>query len=165
MRRTAVILGGLALVLCAMLWSIARKEQVLHEGRRVLLELAPVDPRSFMQGDYMALRFRVADGALAGAPAERAADGRLVVAVDPRGVGTFRRLDTGASLAADEVLLRYRIRNGQPKVATNAFFFEEGRGNEYAKARYGEFRVAADGDAILTGLRDADLARLGPPSR
>jgi uncharacterized membrane-anchored protein len=164
MRRWAVIVSTAVLLVVVNL-GIASRERLLEDGRVVLLELAPVDPRSFMQGDYMALRFRVADGALAGAPAERAADGRLVLAVDPRGVGTFRRLDTGASLAADEVLLRYRIRNGQPKIATNAFFFEEGRGNEYAKARYGEFRVAADGDAILTGLRDADLARLGSPLR
>ncbi|MET0346848.1 MAG: GDYXXLXY domain-containing protein [Casimicrobiaceae bacterium] len=44
-----------------------------------------------------------------------------------------------------------------PKLGTNAFFFEEGTGDRYAGARYGEFRVAPDGEAILTGLRDGAL--------
>lgn len=40
--------------------SIIDKEKHLAEGQVVYLELAPVDPRSLMQGDYMALNFRVA---------------------------------------------------------------------------------------------------------
>jgi len=159
-----VIVATLVLLIAVNL-GIASRERLVEHGRIVLLELAPLDPRSLMQGDYMALRFAVADGAGTGAEYLQFADGKLVLAVDPRGVGTFRRLDTGAPLAADEALLRYRIRDGQVKLATNAFFFEEGHGDDYAKARYGEFRVAADGDAILTGLRGADLAPLGAPSR
>ncbi|MCQ9617884.1 GDYXXLXY domain-containing protein [Paenalcaligenes niemegkensis] len=38
------------------IWS---KERLLREGQRVVLELAPVDPRSLMQGDYMALRYQI----------------------------------------------------------------------------------------------------------
>ena len=81
--------------------------------------------------------------------------------MDERNVGTYARLDDGARPADGEARIRYRIRNGQAKIATNAFFFAEGRGGDYAKARYGEFRVGADGEAILTRLRDASLAELG----
>jgi uncharacterized membrane-anchored protein len=164
MRKWIVIVATLVLLVAVNVGIASRERLVLH-GRVVLLELAPVDPRSLMQGDYMALRFAVADGAGTGAEFLQFADGRLVLAVDARGVGAFRRLDTGKPLAADEALLRYRIRNGQVKLATNAFFFEEGHADDYAKARYGEFRVAADGDAILTGLRGTDLAALGVPPR
>ncbi len=164
MRRWIVI-GSTVALLVAVNLGIAARERLLEHGRVVLLELAPVDPRSLMQGDYMALRFGVAAGARTGADFLQFADGRLVLAVDARGVGTFRRLDEGGPLASDEVVLRYRIRNGQVKLATNAFFFEEGHGGEYANARYGEFRVAPDGDAILTGLRDKDRAPLGTARR
>ena len=164
MRKWVVIVSTLVLLVAVNL-GIASRERLVEHGRIVLLELAPVDPRSLMQGDYMALRFRAADGAGVGADALQFADGRLVLAVDARGVGEFRRLDTGAPLAADEAVLRYRIRNGQAKLATNAFFFEEGTGDAYAKARYGEFRVADNGDAILTGLRDKDLVPLRAPAR
>ena len=64
-------------------------------------------------------------------------------------------------LAADEARLRFRIRNGVPNFATNAFFFEEGHAQEFATARYGEFRIAPNGDSVLTGLRDGKLAPLG----
>jgi uncharacterized membrane-anchored protein len=159
------VIVSAALLLVAVNVGIASRERLVERGRIVLLELAPVDPRSPMQGDYMALRFRVADAAGTGADYLQFADGTLVLALDARGIGTFRRLDTGAPRAADEALMRYRIRNGQVKLATNAFFFEEGHAADYAMARFGEFRVADDGDAILMGLRDRDLAPLGTTSR
>ena len=162
MRKAIVIAAGV-LLLVIVNWSILARERLLVDGRVVLLELAPVDPRSLMQGDYMALRFKAANDAFGRARgrSEESADGRLVVAVDERGVGTYRRLDDGSPLADNEARIRYRIRNGQPKLATNAFFFAEGHGSDYAKARYGEFRVAPDGEAILTRLRDEALLPLG----
>jgi uncharacterized membrane-anchored protein len=157
-----VLAAGIAILL-AVNWGIYQREHLVSGGRVVLLELAPVDPRSLMQGDYMALRFRVA------ADVQRAhnicdlRDGHLVVALDERGVGSFRRLDEATPLAADEVRLRYRVRAGQLKFATNAFFFEEGTASRYQQARYGEFRVGSNGDMILTGLRGEKLEALGQP--
>jgi uncharacterized membrane-anchored protein len=69
-------------------------------------------------------------------------------------------LADGRPLAPGEIALRYRIRGGQPNFATNAYFFEEGQAQAFAGAAYGEFRVDADGEMILTGLRDARLGAL-----
>jgi len=162
MRKAFVIVAGV-LLLAAVNWGIYSRERLLASGRVVMLELAPVDPRSLMQGDYMALRFDAANAAFGRARgrSDESADGRLVVVVDERGVGTYARLDDGTALAGNEARIRYRIRNGQPKLATNAYFFTEGQGNAYAKARYGEFRIAPDGEAILTRLRDEALSPLG----
>jgi uncharacterized membrane-anchored protein len=114
-----------------------------------------------MQGDYMALRFKMTNDAL---PAiKRSAsvsDGRIVALLDERSIAAFRRLDDGAPLAGREVLLRYRVRNGELKFATNAFFFQEGTARRYEGARYGEFRVAPDGELLLAGLRGAELQPL-----
>ena len=142
-------------------YSIYHKEQVLANGRVVLLELAPVDPRSLMQGDYMALRFRMANDALPAIKGSASvSDGRIVALLDERSIAAFRRLEDGATLAGREVLLRYRVRNGELKFATNAFFFQEGTAKRYEGARYGEFRVAPDGELLLTGLRGAELQPL-----
>lgn len=154
MRKALVLLAGV-LALALVDWTIVSRERLATDGRVVLLELAPVDPRSLMQGDYMALRFRVADALPHGGPGAAEADGRLVVALGPGDIATFRRLDDGSPLAPDEARLRYRVREHTVKLATNAFFFEEGQGARYAAARYGEMRVAPDGEALLTGLRDA----------
>ena len=88
-------------------------------------------------------------------------DGHVVVAVDRNRVAHFRRLADGRPLAPGETALRYRIRGGRPRFATDAFFFEEGQADAYAAAQYGEFRVGPDGDMILTALRDSNLRRLG----
>jgi uncharacterized membrane-anchored protein len=172
--RSAAAIIACAAILAVVDFSIAGKERQLESGRIVYLELAPVDPRSLMQGDYMALRFRIANDARpamqrsdsprgGGAFGRRdlaVADGRMVAALDERSIASFRRLDDRTALAVDEILLRYRVREGDVKFATNAFFFEEGKGKRYEAARYGEFRVAPDGELLLTGLRGKDLERL-----
>ena len=164
MRKTIALLAGLALLAVAN-WTIYGRERLLAEGTVVMLELAPVDPRSLMQGDYMALRFKVADEAFGRDRGKQAEDGRIVVKVDERGVGAFVRRDGGEPLAQGEVALRYRVREGKAKFATNAYFFQEGTGNLYARAKFGEFRVAASGDLLLTHLRGEKLERLGALSR
>lgn len=163
MRRLVIVAGAL-IVLGAANFGIYQKEQVIRTGQSVLLELAPVDPRSLMQGDYMALRFRVANEAFAGIAREKLRDGRVVVRLDPQGVGTFVRLDDGSPLAAGEVVVRYRVRDRQPKFATNAYFFQEGHAKYYERARYGELRVSPEGEAILVAMRGAKLEVLGPPA-
>src|SRR4029077_10015059 len=115
MRKGIVVLAGLAL-LVGVNATILSRGRLIDAGTVVLLELAPVDPRSMMQGDYMALRFKVTRDAFPLATAHAAAqDGRLVLARDARAVAAFRRLDDDAPPAADEVRMRYRVRNGMPK--------------------------------------------------
>ncbi len=160
MRKAVAIVAGLV-VLALANYSIYSREQLLTQGSVVLLQLAPVDPRSLMQGDYMALRFQVANDIRSRSAGEESRDGHAVLALDDRRIGTFARFDDGARLAGNEVRMRYRVRERQVKFATNAFFFQEGDAQLYGKARYGELRVGTDGESILTGLRDEQLSALG----
>jgi len=160
MRKLVALIAGLA-ILAFVNFGIYQREQLLTHGRVVLLELAPVDPRSLMQGDYMRLNFVLANQAFPFERRRALADGHIVVALDAHGVGRFRRLADGRPLASDEIALRYRVRNRQPNFATNAYFFEEGQARAYEGATYGEFRVGADGDMILTGLRGVRFEALG----
>lgn len=160
MRKAIALVAGLA-ILAFVNFGIYQRELLLTQGRTVLLQLSPVDPRSLMQGDYMRLRFEAADQAFPATSRAEYADGHVVVAIDRQGVGRFRRLADARPLAADEIALRYRVRGGQPKLATDAFFFEEGKARVYEGAAYGEFRVGSDGEMILKGLRDAQFKFLG----
>lgn len=162
MRKGIVIFAGL-IILALANYSIYSRERLLTEGNLVLLQLAPVDPRSLMQGDYMALRMQAANDLRSRVAKESLRDGYVVLTLDERRIGVFARVDGGTPLAANEARMRYRVRNDQIKFATNAFFFQEGDARLYEKARYGEFRVGGDGESILTGLRDEQLAILGPP--
>lgn len=159
MRKAILLLAGLV-VLAFVNFGIYQRERLLTEGRIVLLRLSPVDPRSLMQGDYMRLNFEVADQAFQPAASTPKSDGHVVVLPDSHGIGRFRRFRDGSPLAPGEIALRYRVRNGQPNFATDAYFFEEGRADHYARAAFGEFRVGADGEMILTGLRGPRLEKL-----
>jgi uncharacterized membrane-anchored protein len=158
MRKLVILLGGAA-ILALVNYSIYEKEQLLASGRVVFLELAPVDPRSIMQGDFMALRFALQSAVL---PDDRLRDGQMVVALDNRSVARFRRLDNGTPLAPDEIRIFYRVRANQVRLGTNAFFFQEGDAPYYRGARYGEAHIGDDGQMILTGLRDGNLQKMGP---
>ncbi len=164
MRRTVALVAGL-LLLAAVNWGIMRRESQLAGGIAVLLELAPVDPRSLMQGDYMALRFKVANEIPGRHLNQQTADGRIIVRLDERGVGRFLRRDDGSALNPGEIAMRYRVRHGTVKFATNAYFFQEGTAGAFEAARYCEFRAAPSGDLLLANLRGANLERLGPPVR
>lgn len=164
MRKTLLLVTTLALLVFVN-YGIAQRERLLTEGRVVLLELAPVDPRSLMQGDYMALRFAVANTIAQQLIPERAADGYAVLRLDEQNIGHFVRLDDATPIEPQEFRVRYRKRDHQVRLATNAYFFEEGTAALYEPARYGEFRVAPDGEMLLTALRDEQLNRLGPARR
>lgn len=164
MRSAARRLGiaaAIALVLAGVNLQIRAKEAIRRDGTVILLALRPVDPRSLMQGDYMALRFAVAEelGRRAredvGAAASPGEGGFAFASlrVDAAGVATLAPEGTTGPLR-----LRYRLRGGRPWLGTNAFFFQEGDAARFAPARYGEFRLdPRTGEAVLVGLRDASL--------
>jgi uncharacterized membrane-anchored protein len=157
----ALIVVGLIASLGLVAWEISAKERLLASGEVVRLELAPVDPRSLMQGDYMQLDYAIARRTAHDAGWPR--DGALVVRADEAGVAQLVRLDRGEPLATGEHRLTYRLRGGRLQVGTNAFYFQEGEGDRYEVARFGELRVAPDGTSLLVALLDADQRPLGTP--
>ena len=145
MRSLLVV--AVVLVLGAVNWSIVAKERIKTQGERIYLELAPVDPRSLMQGDYMALRFALANQIVT------TESGSAPLTVDERGVATFNPAPKPGDLR-----IRYRFRNGQVWLGTNAYFFEEGQAQRYEGARFGEFRIdRGSGEAVLVALADENL--------
>ncbi len=160
MRKGIALVTALAILLLVNL-SIYEKEEHLAQGEVLFLELAPVDPRSLMQGDYMALRFEVGDRIREAAG--EASEGYAIVSLDEQRVAHFVRLGTPAeTLAENERALFFRQRNGRILFATNAYFFEEGQAERYEPARYGRFRVNEKGEPLLVGLHDEQLERLDP---
>ena len=169
-RNRWIIVLVTVVVLVVVNGSIWQKERHLAEGEIVYLELAPVDPRSLMQGDYMALNFALGNQ-IQSALRQRDEDalktrnGHVVVRLDEQRIAHFQRLDNGTSLRNDERRLRYRLRNGQVRFATDAFFFQEGHGERYEPARYGQFRVNAKGEPLLDALYDEELNQLGEAAK
>ncbi|WP_298824854.1 GDYXXLXY domain-containing protein [uncultured Piscinibacter sp.] len=157
--------GGIGLALVAILavanLGIREKETLIRDGQAVFVELAPVDPRSLMQGDFMRLNFN-----LPGEPVERRAGmlrmqrPHVVARRDERGVATLSRIDDGTPLAAGEMRIELTPKEGRWILVSDAWFFREGEAKRWERAKYGEFRVTSDGRALLVGLRGPGLELL-----
>ena len=144
-------------------WSVLQKERLLAAGDSVILALRPVDPRSLMQGDYMILRFALEDdireiirnNSSDGSSNERAwARGTAVVAADADSVFRLKRLDDGSPLATGEKRLVFRSGEYAVQVGSGAFFFQEGHGRVYEKARFALLRVDESGNCLISRLLD-----------
>lgn len=166
-----IALLGLVGVLTFISMNVVKYETHLASGTPVLLQLAPVDPRGFMQGDYMMLSYALENDILNTLDKTRdrnkAADGYVIVALDKHNVGHFVRLadsNQPNTLKAHEAAIHYRLRNGSVKLATNAFFFQEGHAETFEAAEYGLFRVNDKGEPLLTDLVNETFEVINPKS-
>ena len=170
------LFAAAALVLAAAITLVARYEHILAHGEVVRLQLAPVDPRSLLQGDYMRLRFALDSSLREHAPHLRAGDvirvqldeqhrARLPVA-NQRPPAVDKCAPDAEETAARTQALIVRdggrwLEHGRLSVGPNAFFFRQGTGKALEAARWGEMRVAPDGTALLVRLLDENLHALG----
>lgn len=158
--QAGIALTALSVLLVANV-GIWQKENLIAHGVAVYIELRPVDPRSLMQGDFMALNFSMPGGMFRSEDDFMKRNRPHVIAKrETNGVATLLRMSNGQSLASNEFSIELTPKNGQWVIVTDAWFFKEGEGERWAKAKYGEFRVAADGRALLVGLRGENLQDL-----
>ncbi|MGI2002305.1 GDYXXLXY domain-containing protein [Shewanella frigidimarina] len=163
-KRSLWAIIAALLILVGIDYKIYQQEQLLAHGEIILFELAPVDPRSLMQGDYMALNYdiaRIVSGSvdeLSNTPDNH--DGFFIVTLDQNRVAQFDSIYNGAALTPAQRRIQYRVRDGRVKLASNAFFFQEGRAEEFEHARYGEFRVNQEGKLLLSNMIDKDFKRI-----
>ncbi len=158
--QTGIVLTTVLVLIVANV-GIWQKEDLIAHGQPVFVELAPVDPRSLMQGDFMQLSFRLPDEVwahLAAFPGQERP--RVIAKRDALGVATLLRIDNDSPLALGEFLFELTPKNGDWVLVSDAWFFKEGEGERWAQAKYGEFRVGANGRALLVGLRGAKLEGL-----
>lgn len=160
MRRILHALLAVA-VFAALGWNVWRSEALIAAGDEVLLALAPVDPRSLMQGDYMRLRFDIERTSTDLSGAERT----IVLALDTARIGRFARHASEGAPGPGEIAFQVaRARGGGLSIEPHSFLFQEGTADAYAKAKYGIFRVAPDGRHLLVGLADENARRIEPPA-
>ena len=160
--RMALLLVGALLVFGAVNWDVRGKEQVIAHGQRILVPLQPVDPRSLMQGDYMALRFEIPPTVREGLEKVVEPSIKVLAQVDAQGrAKILRMIGPKESAGAGQILLPLKRLKGEWVVVTDAFFFTEGEGAQYEQAQFGDFRVLPDGRALLVGMADRDGQPIG----
>jgi uncharacterized membrane-anchored protein len=138
--------------------SLIEKEWIMNKGTLILLELAPKDPRSLMQGDYMALQYKIA----AEIDHHSFKKGYCVVRLQPDGIAEWSRFqEYKTPLDSGEYLIKYRKNDYNDLIiGAESFFFQEGEGEKYAVAKYGGIKTDKDGICLLIGLYDETLKKI-----
>lgn len=172
-----VILGVLAALITGIAaQAVISRETIIAEGRQILLPLAPVDPRSLMQGDYMILRLDP-DVLPAADTTPRVGFISLDIAEDGTVIGRSAPIgghDGTISLdrlpgASAQINLAYHPSRGgfggrgQLGYGIDSFFFQEGHAAIYQSAAYAVLRVSETGQAVLIGLADGNKQLIAPP--
>ncbi len=149
--RLILIAANLLLLLIYFNYSVFRNEKILDSGELILLELAPVDPRSLFQGDYMQLDYAISRS---GVPEGIAGKGYFIVSKDARQVAKKIRIQKSINpLSPGEFALPFKTDQfGLTKIGADAWFFQEGQAEKYAGARYGGLKIDRKGNTILEGL-------------
>lgn len=139
--------------------SILKKETLLLEGKLILLELVPVDPRSLMQGDYMRLRYAISENIKDDSISKR---GFCVVKLDKNGVAKKVRIqDNKNPINESEYLIEYTSKEWRGiNIGAESFFFQEGDAKKFENAKYGAVKVDHDGNSLLIGLYDKKLKKI-----
>jgi len=145
--KSILIVLNLAAVLAYFAYAIHQKEDLLEHGPQVRLRLAPIDPRSLMQGDYMRLNFEVLSKHQLGY-------GYIVVSVPD---GQFLRVQHDKSpVSAGEVALRIIDKDShRPRLSSDNYFFEEGTAVRYAEAQSALAVVDDEGNIYIRNLCDS----------
>jgi len=149
--KTPLLLLNLLVLIIYFNWSILQKEKTLAVDTFALFELAPVDPRSLMQGDYMDLSYKIARE-------NRKISlrrGYCVIQLDANKVANSVRFQAStAPLDDEEYLIKYFKSGRTIRLGAESYFFEEGTAAKYEVAKYGGLKIDAQGNSILVGLYD-----------
>ncbi len=180
-----MLYGGWVIIFVITAWDVTRKEQLLAHGQELILQLAPVDPRSLMQGDYMALRFAIGAqvAQLQYAQSGESEERELIAYMKPMSEAAavlvgLQSPTTGEYWLWDEVSQRWSATSGlQPSAdlyplrlryknyewlpnGVDAWFFPEGSAALYENARYGAFKVNHKAEALLYEMLNEDAQPL-----
>ena len=162
--RIVLIWIAAAFVFFSFYHMVAKQDAELRNAQTVYLALAPVDPRSVMQGAYMALSYAILNqlnqdqyNSSKPLPPE---SGSVVIRLDEKNIGTFVRYYSGDTLAPDEHLLKFHRASGLASIDAESFFIPEGTGDTFRHAAFGELKILPNGTPMIVALCDKDLRRI-----
>lgn len=150
-----IIAANLIAIIAYFSFTIIQKENILKNGKLILLELSPIDPRSLMQGDYMQLRYSIADSL---DTQEAALRGYIVVKLNEKSIAKGVRVQQHTTpLNNNEFLINYTKSNiNNLNIGAESFFFQERHAQRYESAKFGGIKVDNKGNSLLIGLYNED---------
>lgn len=160
MRHLPVYLAVLILMIFLVL--IVHYEKHLADGKRIYVELSPVDPRSLIQGDYMRLDYQLHWSTNSQKSPPHGGRQLAYVKTDSRNIVTKTSWQKSDDSYA---LILHAGEFGDWRPAAESFLFSEGLGTCYQQAKFAELSVNSSGVAMLAALLGDDLRQLNCESK
>jgi len=152
-------------------FSANKEEGYKKSNSYFYLELAPVDPRSLLQGDYMTLNYDITDKAqeiifngIYDSKDENnkfldMRKGYIVVSLDENKVAKFVKLSKEKTDEKDLLFIAFKSDGFNVNINANSYLFQEGTGDKYENARYSKV-VLIGNNLRLIDLRDKDFKEI-----
>ncbi|MFS0919291.1 GDYXXLXY domain-containing protein [Brevibacillus sp. 179-C 1.1 NHS] len=158
-RKALVLVPVLLLQFALIGYQVWSSETILARGKTVKLELAPLDPRSLLQGDYVRLDYTIST--LDQQEMDSGDKIRVVLRQQANGVYSysgFHELDgqwnrTYEPQSSDVIINGNTIGYRRVEYGIESYFVPEGTGLEVERnAKYAIVKIGERGDAILESL-------------
>jgi len=163
-------------------FSVTKEESYKKLDSYFYLELAPVDPRSLLQGDYMTLNYDITDKARDFIYDNRTyiydgeneneveeirelrklADAKrayIAVRLDKNRVARYVKITKEKADEKDLLFIAYKTDGFNVDINANSYLFQEGTGDKYQNARYSKV-VLVGNNLRLIDLRDKDFKEI-----
>lgn len=154
---TRLFFAVIALQIIGLVAFAAVKHYAIATGTEVVLQGAPVDPRSLMQGDYAILNYEIAVVPDRYKDSFETGDDMIVLLTkrDQVWEATEYLTDDWVARLRNEVFIRGEMQsNGSIDFGIGTYFVPEGKGRIVEQARDLKIRVSLsdDGDATVVGV-------------
>lgn len=139
--KTILILFNFILLFALTSFS-AFKEENYKKGEYFYLKLAPVDPRSLMQGDYMILNYEIVDKAwekihqIQEESSKTIKKGYIAVKLDKNKVAEFVDVVDEPFDDKNLIFIKFKSNSYEIKINADTFFFQEGQAEHYQEMKY-----------------------------
>lgn len=154
-KQNYLLLFAFAVVFIFMNMQIFQKESIKNDGEVIYFKLAPVDPRAFMLGDYMALNF---EHNLRNYSDENMQT--FIVTLNDQKIVIDAEPYQGTTVKDNQRLFKI-----QDQLRPDRFYFQEGHAKSYEEAKYGLFRYVSPSQFLLDDMTDETLAIIIPQSK
>ncbi len=135
--KTTLIIFNFILLLVLTSFS-AFKAESYRKGDYFYLKLAPVDPRSLIQGDYMILNYEIVDELWARLNNTRnnMKVGYIVAKIDENKVAHFIDVVDKPFNDKNLIFIKFKSNSYNIKINADSFLFQEGEAKTYENAKY-----------------------------
>lgn len=151
------------LVLIILFWTIITagviiyNENLIRNGKEILLKVVPYDPRDFLRGDYIILNYEISTVDEKILPVRDYKRRKVYVVLEQDSSGDYKIKELVFQKPAEGIFLKGELYGRQISYnGINQYFIKEGTGKELekklAKGAYARISVNSNGTAVIKDI-------------